>query len=345
MIVLVEYAQHCTNSHAYTVFWGDKHERIKSQVGSSVPIPLQNHGLGAHLLAPWLSVRAGCASFPDRCFLFLESQHYGFFVFSHPDLFLFQINTNNHFHKLFSATDGMPPRVGTCVPMNEYGCAAVGFVSGVCLAHGHGINLEVIFTTGIGEWTTSFFSVAKCICKAYLTKQFWNTSPSKHGNFLFASSSSCHANGPRISTLTTPGHTNQRQLGNIIFSNFLLHPLHHSPQLLQLSTSFLLSIKGVDSYLSFLQINLFTGIQYHFPVFCIHLSYQWVTQWIIFTWGGFYRELKSSPWTSLLEEGEALRHTGVFSLAGLLLAQEGLCLLEMFALKMLSPQVCGRFFK
>lgn len=51
----------------------------------------------------------------------------------------------------------MPPHVGACVPMNVYGCVTVGFVSGVCLAHGHGTNLEVIFATGIGELITSFF--------------------------------------------------------------------------------------------------------------------------------------------------------------------------------------------
>lgn len=129
------------------------------------------------------------------------------------------------------------------------------------------------------------FSVAKCICRAYLTNWSWNTPPSKHGSFQFTFfllpwkwSQDSHTHNMGTHKPETPG--------NIIFSNCLLYPLLHSPQLLQLSTSFLLSSKGVDSYLSFLKIDLFIGIQYHFPVFHIHLSYHLVTQWIIFTWGG-----------------------------------------------------------
>lgn len=37
------------------------------------------------------------------------------------------------------------------MPTRVHGYVTVGFVSGVCLAHGHGINLEVIFTTKVGE--------------------------------------------------------------------------------------------------------------------------------------------------------------------------------------------------
>lgn len=38
----------------------------------------------------------------------------------------------------------MSPCMGVCVPTCVHGCVTAGFVSGVCLAHGHGINLEVI---------------------------------------------------------------------------------------------------------------------------------------------------------------------------------------------------------
>lgn len=226
----------------------------------------------------------------------------------------------------------MPPRAHTCV--------TVGFVSGVCLAHGHGINLEVIFTAEIGEWITSF-----CLLLNVYAKHIWQTGLEIHllanvAAFLSASSSSCHANGPRISTPHNMGTHKAETPGNKIFSNFLLRSLHHSPQPLQLTASLLLSSKGVNSYLYYLQINLFSETQQLFPVFHIHLSYQIITWWIISPQGGLYGELSISPWTALTVEGEV-------SFAGLLqsLAQEGLCLLEMFAWERLPPQLQGSFFK
>lgn len=80
------------------------------------------------------------------------------------------------------------------------------------------------------------------------------------------------------------------------WTNFLLHPLHHSPQPLQLTGFFCLSSKGANSRLSFLQICLLSETQELSPPFYVHLSHQMTTRWITQVYGELCISPGLCPW-------------------------------------------------
>lgn len=179
----------------------------------------------------------------------------------------------------------MSLHVGMCMPTHVHGWVTAGFVWGACLAHGQGINLEVVFTTEIDEWITSF-----CLWLNIYAKHIWQTSLEIHllvnmAAFLSASSSPCHANGLGFPYLTT---RYRKSRDSSAISHCILSipaPSHSS-----LPLPFVFQTKGLIVTCPFCKLTCF--LRFHifsvFNVFHIQLSYQIITWWIVSLQGGLY---------------------------------------------------------